>query len=203
MHVHSVADGTTHEQLNLIEEARAQSPQPQLRHHLGHLMLVGAEDIPRFKELNVAAEFSPVFWYPSPLTQIAVNFVGEQRIERWQPIKEFVDAGVIVSFGSDWPAGTPDADPWRGLEAMVTRMDPRGDEPGTVGEPIGLAAGIEILTLGGATTMMHEDMVGSIEEGKFADFIVLDRNLLEILVDDISETVVEKTIFEGRVVYER
>ncbi len=201
VHLHSVADGTTHELLNVIEEARNQSPQENLRHHIGHLMLVGVQDIPRFKELNVAAEFSPVLWYPAPLTQTAVTYIGKERMKRWHPIKEFVDAGVIVSFGSDWPAGTPDTDPWRGLEAMITRLDPKGDEPGKVGEGITLEQGIEILTLGGAKTMMQEENVGSIEEGKYADMIILDQNLFEIPVTDIDKTKVLTTVFNGENVY--
>ena len=164
-------------------------------------MLVDSEDIPRFKELNVAAEFSPVLWYPAPLTRVAPTYVGEHRVQRWQPIREFIDAGVIVSFGSDWPAGTPDADPWRGLEAMITRMDPKGAEPGKVGDPIDLATGIEILTLGGAKTMMQETSVGSIENGKYADMIILDRNPFEIEVEQISDVKVLSTVFEGKEVY--
>ena len=201
VHLHSVADGTTHELLNVLEEARNQSAQKNLRHHIGHLMLVGAQDVSRFKELNVAAEFSPVLWYPAPLTQTAVNYIGKERMKRWHPIKEFVDAGVVVSFGSDWPAGTPDADPWRGLEAMITRMDPKGNESGKVGEGITLKQGIEILTLGGAKTMMQEENVGSIESGKFADMIVLNHNLFEIPVNEIDKTKVLKTIFNGKKVY--
>ncbi len=157
--------------------------------------------IARFKELNVAAEFSPVLWYPHPLTKTVENYVGSERLARWQPIKEFVDAGVVVSFGSDWPAGTPDADPWRGLEAMVTRQDPRGQEPGTLGDPIDVATGIEILTIGGAKTMMHEDTVGSIEAGKYADMVVLDRDPFDIDPAEISEVRVLMTIFEGKEVY--
>jgi len=202
VHLHSVADGTTHELLNVIEKARDQTPQLNLRHHIGHLMLVGAKDIPRFKELNVAAEFSPVLWYPAPLTQTAKTYVGNERMKRWHPIKEFVDAGVIVGFGSDWPAGTPDADPWRGLEAMITRMDPKGNTPGKIGVGITLEQGLEILTIGGAKVMMHEDVVGSIEEGKYADMIILDRNLFEIPVTDLDKTKVLTTIFNGQVVYQ-
>jgi predicted amidohydrolase YtcJ len=201
IHLHSVGDGTTRELLNWIAEAQASHPRDDLRHHIGHLMLVDPADIPRFKELNVAAEFSPVTWYPNPLTKTAEHYVGASRVARWQPIKEFVDAGAVVSFGSDWPAGTPDADPWRGLQAMVTRQDPRGDMPGTIGEPVDVATGIEILTMGGAKTMMHEDIVGSIEVGKYADMIILDRNPLEIDPTQIAEVQVRTTIFEGREVH--
>ena len=71
-------------------------------------MIVAEEDVSRFKELNIIAEFSPVLWYPTALGGLAGDAVGAERYARWMPIKEFVDAGATVTFGSDWPAGTPD-----------------------------------------------------------------------------------------------
>ena len=203
--LHSTGDGTTRKILDVIEAARAKNPKPELRHSIGHLMLVAKEDIPRFKELNVVAEFSPVLWYPTPLGGLAGRAVGADRYARWMPIKEFVDAGVTVTFGSDWPAGTPDADPWRGLEAMITRRDPKTNIGEKLGEGIDLETGIRILTINGAIAMMHEEKTGSIEEGKLADFIILDQNPFDLekagRVDRISDTQVLKTIFEGKVVY--
>lgn len=198
---HSTGDGTTRTLLDVIEEARSEDPKPELRHHIGHLLVVSEEDIPRFKELNVIAEFSPVFWYPTSLGELASRGLGPERYKRWNPIKELVDAGAIVTFGSDWPAGTPDADPWRGLEAMLTRMDPKSNSGEKLGEGIDLIDGIKILTINGAKAMMQEDVAGSIETGKHADMILLDRNLLEIPVFEISEVKVLKTIFAGEVVF--
>jgi len=200
---HSTADGTTRKLLDVIEEAQAKAPKPELRHHIGHLMLVTKEDIPRFKELNVIAEFSPVLWYPTGLGGLAGSAVGATRYARWMPIKEFVDAGATVTFGSDWPAGTPDADPWRGLEAMLTRMDPKTHSGDKLGEGIDLKTALKILTINGAMAMMHEDVTGSIEAGKSADMIILNHNLFEIPETDIHSTEVQKTIFNGEVVYER
>ncbi|MEE9296343.1 MAG: amidohydrolase family protein, partial [Phycisphaerae bacterium] len=193
----------TREILNMIEKLRQANPDNPVRHHIGHLMTVHPDDIPRFKKLNVIAEFSPATWYPHALTHTAKTFVGEERVKRWQPIKEFVDAGAMVSYGSDWPAGTPDADPWRALEGMITRQDPTNAMPGKIGEGIDLATGIRILTMGGAVAMQHEDKVGSIEDGKYADFIVLDRNPFEMPVNEIGKIKVLKTVFEGGLVYEK
>lgn len=201
MKFHTVGDGTTRKLLDAIESIRKGNPNNKTPHQFGHLMMVNADDIPRFKELNIIAEFSPALWYPTSLTETAKTYVGEERVKRWQPIKEFVDAGVIVSYGSDWPAGTPDADPWRALEAMVTRSDPNKQISGKIGEGIDVAMGIRILTMGGAYAMQQDKNVGSIEEGKFADFIILDRNLIEISSIEINKTRVLQTIFEGEVVY--
>ena len=199
---HSVGDGTARGLLDILAELRRNNPDNPVRHHIGHLMMVHPDDIPRFKELNVIAEFSPALWYPNALTETAKQYVGEERAARWQPIKEFIEAGAPVSYGSDWPAGTPDADPWRALEGMVTREDPMGAMPGKLGEGIDVATGIRILTMGGAYSMHQDNEVGSIEEGKYADFIVLDRNLLEIAAQEISDTKVLRTYFEGELVYE-
>jgi len=205
--MHATADGTTRKLLDVIEEARAKDPMPGLRHQIGHLMLVTKKDIPRFKQLNVIAEFSPVLWYPTGLGGLAGSMVGAERYARWMPIKEFVDAGATVVFGSDWPAGTPDADPWRGMEAMLTRMDPKTNTGDKLGEGIDLATAMRIFTINGAMAMMHEDKTGSIEVGKLADFIVLNQNLFDLeregRVDRISETHALQTIFEGQVVYDR
>ncbi|MGI9329293.1 MAG: amidohydrolase [Gammaproteobacteria bacterium] len=201
--MHATTDGTTRTLLDVIEEARAEHGNLELRHHIGHLLTVTKEDVPRFKELNVIAEFSPIWFYPTAIGDIATIQIGAARYARWQAIKEFVDAGVTVTIGSDWPAGTPNADPWKGMEGMVTRMDPAGDMPGKLGEGIELEQAIEIMTINGAKATMSEDKVGSIEVGKFADMIILDRNLLEIPITDVSETKVLTTVMNGEVVYER
>ena len=201
IHVHAVTDGTVRAVLDAIEKARKANPGNSRSHHIGHLAVVNPGDVPRFKALNVNAEFSPAMWYPMSLSEVAVEFVGEERMKRWQPIKELMDSGANVSYGSDWPSGTPDADCWRGLEGMVTRRDPTGKRPGQIGTPIDLASGIRMLTINGARTMHREDQTGSIETGKYADFIVLDRNLFEIPADQIADAKVVTTVFEGKVVY--
>ena len=90
----------------------------------------------------------------------------------------------------------------------MTRQNPEGDYPGELlGEPISLEDAIRIFTLNSAIAMEHADITGSIEVGKFADMVVLDRNLFDLVEqdrgDEISETLVERTLFEGEVVFDR
>jgi predicted amidohydrolase YtcJ len=106
--------------------------------------------------------------------------LGEERAARYFDIRSMLDAGITVAWGSDWPAGTPDANPFRGLEGLVTRGHPSGDDEGTWGVPITLEEGIRILTMGSAYAMERGVSIGSIEVDKHADFIVLDRDLFEI-----------------------
>ena len=82
-------------------------------------------------------------------------------------------------------------------------VGPDESEANNAAESISVEEAIHVYTLGGAYAMLAENRIGSIEEGKYADLIVLDRNLLEIAVDDIDSTKVLTTVFSGRVVYEK
>ena len=201
-HIHTITDGTIRYVLDLVEEARAQYPGKVKRFHMGHCMLIHPDDYKRFIELDVVAEIGPAMWYPSPVKPIIEGKLGAERAKNWFNIRAMLDAGIKVAWGSDWPAGTPDANPFRGLEALITRAHPWGESEGSWGTPISMEEGLQILTMGGAYAMQKEDEIGSIEVGKYADMIVLDRNLFEINPADISDIVVETSIFNGEVRYE-
>ncbi len=204
LHFHANGDGTVHEVLNLIEKFQKEFPNPGLHHHIAHCSLVSTADIQRFKELGVYADFSPALFFPSGFSPILEPLFGEERMQtKWFPIKGFVDAGVVAGYGSDWPLGFPSPSPFPNIEAMATRKDPYGKILGQLGQPITLAQAIKIFTLGGVQATMQDKEFGSIEEGKYADMIVLDRNLFAIPVENIDGTVVLNTIFEGKSVYKK
>jgi predicted amidohydrolase YtcJ len=96
-------------------------------------------------------------------------------------------------------------DPWAGIEAMVTRSDPYGNGAARLWpeEAIPLADALRIYTLGGAAALRREQDTGSIVVGKWADFIVLDRNLFKMAPTAISDVRVDLTVFQGREVYQR
>jgi len=202
-HMHSITDGTTRRILDLVEEARERYPGQVRRFHIGHNQLVHPDDYPRYVDLDVVAEIGPAMWFPFAATPVLIERLGEERaLQRYFDVRSMLDAGITVAWGSDWPAGTPDANPFRGLESLVTRAHPSGDFEGSFGTPIGLEEGIRIITMGSAYAMEREDSIGSIEVGKHADFIVLDRNLFEIPPDTIYDTVVKRTVFAGETVHE-
>ena len=201
-HIHSITDGTARRVLDLVEEAHARYPGQVRRFHMGHNQLVHPDDYPRYVELDVVAEIGPAMWFPFSAKPILESRLGEERAQRYFDIRAMLDAGMTVAWGSDWPAGTPDANPFRGLEGLVTRAHPSGDFEGTWGEPISLAEGIRIMTMGSAYAMEREDSIGSIVAGKHADFIVLDRNLFEIPPETIYDAVVKRTVFAGETVHE-
>ncbi len=201
-HIHSITDGTARAVLDLVEEAHERYPGQVRRFHMGHNQLVHPDDFARYVELDVVAEIGPAMWFPFGATPVLESRLGDERAARYFDVRAMLDAGITLAWGSDWPAGTPDANPFRGLEGLVTRAHPSGDFPGTQGEPISLEEGIHIITMGAAYAMEREESIGSIEIGKHADFIVLDRNLFEIPPETIYDTVVRRTVFSGETVYE-
>ena len=201
--IHATGDRSVRVALDAFAAARAASGRKDLRHEIAHAEAISDADLPRFAELNVTAEMSPILWYPSPLVFAMDAVLGPERVQKWWPIRSLLESGARVTYGSDWPSVVPSPAPWPGIEAMVTRADPYGVHPGTQGQDqaIDLAQAIRIFTLAGAESMYLETESGSLAQGKHADFIVLDRNLFEIPPDQIGEARVLLTVFEGREVY--
>lgn len=201
--IHTAGDRSVQVTLNAIEQARKANGDSGLRHELAHAGYIDDQDLPRFAQLNAVADLSPYLWHPSPIIDSVLGAVGARGQAYW-PIKALIEQGAPLAAGSDWPAAVPSIDPWVGIEAMVTRADPRAEFPGTFWpeQAVTLAEALEIYTLGGARALGLEQQTGSIEKGKSADFILLEQNLFELPADQINEIRVLKTYFKGQVVYE-
>ena len=202
--IHTAGDRSVRIALDAIESTREALGNKEKRHELAHAGYIDVVDLPRFAELNAVADLCPVIWHPSPIIDAVISAVGEERGERYWPVRDLLDSGAPLLAGSDWPSAVPDANPWSGIEAFVTRRDPRGDAQRTLWpeQAITLEEAIEIYTIHGARAMKMEDRIGSIEAGKLADFIVLERNIFEIPIDEVADTRVRQTWFEGKLVYE-
>jgi hypothetical protein len=202
--VHAMGDGSVRAILDVFERARKLSPGTLSQtHQISHCLFLRDEDIPRFRSLNVVADFSPVIYYRSPQMNVLEEVVGAGNIKYLANIKKSIDGGVQVAIGSDWPTGAIDANPLRMLQVLVTRKDPyvkNSDEP--LGDPISLKDAIHAMTMGGAYSMRKENELGSIEKGKAADMVVLSRNLFETDAGSIIDTKVVYTIFGGSIVYD-
>jgi predicted amidohydrolase YtcJ len=163
--------------------------------------LIHPDDIVRMKDLDVTAEFSPVIWYPGDFPNAQRAQLGEERWARWYPIKSVATAGGRIALASDGPLFWHE--PLQTMEAAVTRKAPGGDgEALNPHEAIDLAAAIKAVTLSSAYIMNQDSSVGSVEVGKQADLVVLDKNLFEIPATEISSARVMLTIFDGEVVYD-
>lgn len=206
--VHTIGDGTTRKVLDLIEEGRENYPAFDAPVQFAHPLWVHPDDMDRMARLNVVADMSPPVYFRFPTGDLYDGILGPKRAAARAPIAEMLRRGVKVSYGSDWPASAPNANPFRNMEAMITRQNPDNPEypGGPLGEPIGLEDAMKIFTINGAYAMEHSDITGTIEVGKFADMIVLDQNPFELVkagrTKEIGSIKVKRTIFEGESVFE-
>lgn len=208
MLVHSIGDGTSRTVIDLIEEGREKYASFDAVAQIAHPLWVSPEDMDRMARLNIVADMSPPVYFRFPTGDLYDDILGADRAAERSQIAEMMRRGVTVSYGSDWPASAPSANPFRNMEAMITRENPDDhDYPGgPLGEGVSLEDVLRIFTINGAYAMEHEDVTGSIEVGKYADLIVLDKNPFELVeagrVKEIGSLKVNMTVFEGNIVFD-
>ncbi len=207
VHFHADGDGAIRECLDAVEYAIGKNGTNDSRHHIAHLELIHPDDISRFRTLNVVANVQPL-WSTSRayIGDLIDVKIGKERA-RWLEInRSFLDAGVTTAYGSDWYVTSPN--PMDLIEAAVTRIRPalpleqkQQLEPILPGENVNIADAIASYTINGAFVNHQEDTTGSIEVGKYADIVVLDKNLFDVSPIRISETKVLLTFIDGELVF--
>ena len=202
VHFHAIGDGAIRQSLDAIEEALLENGQRGNRHHISHIQIIHPDDIERFADLNVVANFQPL-WANADEYVLELNlpFIGEERTSWMYPIKSVLNTGGMIAFGSDWSVST--ANPFMQMETSITRLG-AADEPYpefTPEERIDLESAIVAFTINAAFVNNQEDDTGSIEAGKLADLIVLDQNLFDIEPSSMSDTQVLLTLFAGEPVH--
>lgn len=204
IHVHAIGDAGVRMALNGIQAARDANGDRGNRHHFTHLQLIHEDDIPRFGELDVGASFQALWAYPDPAAiELDIPMLGEERTWQMYPIGSISSSGGRVNGASDY--WVTDINPLLAIETAITRQDPYSNDGPVLNEDerVDPATMIDAYTINGAYTMSAEDKQGSIEVGKRADLVVLDRNLFEIPSYEISDVNVTMTIFDGRTVYQK
>lgn len=204
VHVHAIGDEAVHQALNALELAKSKNGQNDNRHHIAHLELMQPGDIPRFRKLNVVANFQPFWAYRDAyITQCTEPLLGAERTGRLYQINSVMKTGAVVAAGSDWSVTT--MNPLDAMQIAVTRkgLNDTTSEPWTPDERVSLPQIIAAYTINGAYVNHQEKETGSIEVGKDADFVVLDKNLFEIDQATIHNVRVLNTYFKGQPVYKR
>jgi len=202
IHFHAIGDAAVRQSLDSLELARQVNGVRDSRHHMSHIQLFDPADIPRLRQLDVVANFQPYWaWADKFITELTIPKLGAERSKWLYPIKSVLDTGAVVAFGSDWFVTS--GNPLLGIETAVTRHDPLTDisDPFLESERISLADAIEAYTINSAYVNFIDDETGSIEKGKVADLIVLDKNLFELAPNEISDAQVLLTLLEGNPVY--
>jgi predicted amidohydrolase YtcJ len=203
VHMHTIGDRAVRDALDAVEAAQRANSRRDARHHLAHIQLVHPDDQPRFAQLGVVPNAQP-YWAAASryVNELTLPFIGEERARYHYPFGSLHRAGARLAFGSDWTVST--ADPLAQIEVAVTRVEHpnRDTEPLLPDEALDLDTAVAAFTRGSAYVNFLEDETGTIEPGKLADLVVLDRDLFDRAAGPIADARVVLTLAEGQPVYD-
>ena len=194
--IHSIGDRGVDMALDAIEKAQRAKPVPDMRHRIEHNSLCTPRQLRRIKELGVTPSSSIGYMYGLG-DQYAENF-GPERSRWLHPHRTMKEMGIVAGGNSDCPVTF--YSPFVQMYEAVTRRSSSGRVVGPE-EAIGVLDAIRVYTWNGAYLGKDEDALGSVEPGKLADLIVLDRDILSCPVEEIRDIRVVATMVGGRVVY--
>ncbi len=203
LHFHAIGDAAVREALDAVAAAREANGPRDARHHIAHLQLVDPADWPRFARLGVAANVQALWAFPAPyVMDLDIPALGVARTERMYPIGSLARESAPLVAGSDWPVSS--MDPLEAIQVALTRRDPEDPETAPLGpeQRVDLETMLDAYTIAGARLVGADAESGSIEVGKSADLVVLDRDLFAIEAAEISDAEVMLTLFEGEAVYD-
>jgi hypothetical protein len=198
VHVHAIGDRAVRQSLDAFAYARAQRVGSENRDQIAHLELIDPADFPRFKALAVIANFQLQWatWDPSYIGKATLPYLGPERSRYLYPARSLLDAGARIAGGSDWGVSTFNA--FEAMEHAVTRSEGRGAKPLRPEQSVPLTVMVDAYTINAAYALRQERTTGSLEPGKRADFIVLDRDIFAIDPFELHATRVLATYLDGR-----
>ncbi|WP_418791877.1 amidohydrolase [Phosphitispora sp. TUW77] len=210
LHSHAMGDAAVRATLDAVKFTQKQNGKRDARHTVTHAGLIDPNDIPRFKELGVVAMLNTYWAQIDDLYFMNGSFVGMDRADKFYPVNSLIKAGALVCSASDYPI-TAIPNPFIGIEIGVTRTAPDNYHPWIFDysnsvfhkahwpeEKASLPDMIDAFTINQACACFLEDETGSIEVGKSADMIVVDKNITEIPAEDIGTATVQMTLFKGK-----
>ncbi|GAA1049521.1 amidohydrolase [Arthrobacter russicus] len=203
MHFHALGDAAVRQGLDVLEQVRACNGPRDSRHHLAHLQVVHPDDIPRFAELGAVANMQPLWAsHEEQMDVLTIPFLGERRASWQYPFGGLLRAGARLAGGSDWPVSTGNP-----LELIHTAVNRSSLDRGPEAQPLLAEQGLSLQdawlahTSGTAFVNHDDDRSGSLETGKDADLVVLDRDPFLGPLHRIGEASVRYTIARGEVVF--
>ena len=203
VHFHAIGDRAVREVLDALEAARRVNGTNDRRHHVAHLQVVDPADRPRFRALGATATIQPYWACHDPQMDVLTwPFLPPERAALQYPFHSLLAAGARLAGGSDWTVSTPDV--LAEVEVAVTRVSPehRDQPPFLAAESLTLIEALAAFTCGSAYVNHLDDMTGTLEVGKLADLVVLDRDLTGPDAGLPGDARVLLTLSEGQVVFE-
>ena len=202
MNIHAIGDAANRQVLDAFQNAEEElGDQSDLRHRVEHAQIVHPDDIPRFVELDLIASMQPT--HATSDMNMAEDRVGSERMEGAYAWQTFLDQGTVIAGGSDFPV--ENVNPFYGLYSSITRQDHGGMPPGGWYSEHRLSREetLRIFTRDAAYAAHQEDVLGTLETGKWADFILIDRDIFEVDASEIWQTEVLETWVAGEKVYQK
>ena len=198
--VHAIGDAANAQLLDAIDELSG-TYEGDRRWRVEHAQIVDPADLPRFAQHGTIASMQPV--HQASDWRMAEARMGIDRLGGAYAWRTMIDNDVPLAFGSDFPVESPN--PFHGLAVAISREDAQGQPPGgwMPEQTLILAEALAAFTRGGAFAGFAEDRLGSLEKGKLADFIFIDRDIFQATPDQIRDTQVLETWLAGRKVWER
>ena len=218
IHIHALSDRGVRVAIDAFSEVKQEADAKNLTQSITHVQLAHPDDVKRIGDLGIYVAFTYVWIFPDiEYDTMVIPFIDKvdgiadlynlkhYYMQNVYPVKSVMDAGGILTWGSDAPVDTRDPVPFPSMQAAVTR-----ETDGVVmnaAQRINIHDILAAYTINGARLMGHDNKLGSIEVGKTADLIVLNQNVVELAeqgrADKIGKTQVDMTIFDGSIVFER
>jgi predicted amidohydrolase YtcJ len=201
VNVHAIGDAGNHQILDAYRQLVPATASGGLRHRIEHAQIVTLADIARFKSIGIIPSMQPT--HATSDMNMAEQRVGPERIKGAYAWRTFLEQGSRIACGSDFPVESPN--PFFGIHAAVTRQDASGQPAAGwhADQAMTLKQALRCFTLDAAYAGHQENAIGSLEAGKWADFIVIDQDLFTMPVADIHKTAVLQTWVAGRQVYQK
>lgn len=197
--IHCIAEGSVRMALDAFEASLKANGEHGLVNAIEHIETIDPADIPRFKELGVVASMQGEH-LPLEMNEKIIR-LGEERCKYEWPFRSLADAGAVLAFGTDFPVVYYNQFP--GIYASIARKNYDGSIAGADnGEKLTLAEALKANTIGSAHVYGRSNELGTLEKGKLADVVVLDRDLFAVKEEEIKDTKVILTIMDGQVVFE-
>jgi predicted amidohydrolase YtcJ len=198
---HAIGDKAIHTLLNIYERVGKENGDRDRRFRIEHAQHIDPRDINRFASLHVIPSMQP--YHAIDDGRWAEKVIGVERSKTTYAFKSLLDNKARLAFGSDWFVAPPI--PLEGIYAAVTRrtLDDKNLDGWVPGQKISIAQALNAYTLNAAYASFEENLKGSIEVGKLADFVILDENIFEISPEKIRDVQVLKTVVGGQVVYSK
>ncbi len=201
VNIHAIGDAGNRQILDAYAQLIPKYNNVQLRHRIEHAQVVALDDIPRFKSLGVIPSMQPT--HATSDQNMAEHRVGHERIKGAYAWRTFLEQGSKIACGSDFPVESPN--PFEGLHAAVTRQNNAGVPAGGwyKNQAMTMNEAFRCFTLDAAYAANQENVIGSLEPGKWADFILVDRDVFKVAPEQIGKTVVLQTWMGGKRVYKK